>query len=160
MYDQNNQPACYKNIGDIKFPGILKIKSATFNITKQLNATGIPKKTRLLFTVKKNDFLVGYICKDGKSGNVIVEDRDCNLDFCEKHEGLCRLMEIPGVHKLDEILKYANSSDTIVLDPPQHGFTDAILRGQWKGGAEITIGDKSVAHIKFPSESTWNWINE
>lgn len=162
-YDENGQPSCYKNIPNIKFPGILKVITATINITEHLNATAIPGKTRLLFTLKKNEFLVGYICKNGKSEHIIVESRDCNLDFCEKHEGLCRLMGLPGIHRFDEIMRYNNSaypSGTIFLSSPKHGFTDAIVKGQWNGEAKITVEDRVVAYIKFPSDYTWNFINE
>jgi hypothetical protein len=63
LYDENEKPTCYKNGPDMQLPAILKIISFTINITKQLNTTGIPGTTRLMLTAKKNDFLIGYICK-------------------------------------------------------------------------------------------------
>jgi hypothetical protein len=160
FYDQSGKPSCYKNTPDVQLPGMAKIMSGYINITKQLNATGIPQKTRLLITIRKNDFLINYLCKDGKSGNIIIEDRDCNLDFCEKNEGICRLFEIPGVHQLDEIIRYSNYNTTLPLPRPKNGYTDAILRGQWKGEVKITINDEIVAHAKFPSDHSWMWVEE
>lgn len=50
-------------MANVHLPGIVKAISGFINVTKQLNATGIPGTTRLLATLQKNDFLVDYICK-------------------------------------------------------------------------------------------------
>jgi hypothetical protein len=159
FYDSKEQPSCYKNTVDFKFPGFVKIISGRINITKQLNFSAVPGTVKLLLTVKKNDFLVGYICKDGKSETPLLEDRDCNSDICDEYEEICKLLQIPGIHSFEEVLKYLNLNSTIAFPSP-HGVTDVFLRGQWKFEVKLKIGDEIIGHVKAPSDQTWIWGDE
>jgi hypothetical protein len=97
------------------------------------------------------------LCRNGKAENPAIKDEDCNIDVCKMSAGICNLLAIPGVHTLDEILKNMGSDGSFSY--PKISLTDILLRGQWKLGLKLKIGDEIVGHLRVPSDQSWTWID-
>jgi hypothetical protein len=130
----------------------------TINVTKELNLIG---NSKTLLTLRKNDFLIGYICNNGKAHHLGVLDKFCTSDLCHGDSKVCKLFEKPGVYDVNDIKNALDSPDgTFYLDDHAHNITSLILKGQWKGSAQLKSGDQVVANIKGPSDTKWLWADE
>jgi hypothetical protein len=74
--------------------------SGTINVSKKMKVIG---NSKALLTLKKNSFIIGTLCEDGKSQNILLPDSDCQIDLCAVEGGLCTAFETPGEHKLGEL---------------------------------------------------------
>ncbi|KAI6196688.1 hypothetical protein M3Y94_01138300 [Aphelenchoides besseyi] len=155
-YDTNMKTSCYKNEANIQLPGYLKLISGTINIGKQLK---VINNNKALLTLRKNSWMVGYVCEDGKSKNFLVPDSDCNIDICTLSKALCKTLEIPGIHNLSEIEGDVGSNGTIVLPNPS-SMLKPLLKGQWTMQIKLQVENEIVMHIKLPSNEDWLYLDE
>ncbi|KAH7714840.1 parasitic stage specific protein 1 [Aphelenchoides avenae] len=71
-YDGAGTPACYNGRGNIQLPGTVQLINGSFTVHKG----GLVQfgKTKAMVTLVKNSFIVGSLCKDGKSTSMFLAD--------------------------------------------------------------------------------------
>ncbi|KAI6242912.1 hypothetical protein M3Y99_00200500 [Aphelenchoides fujianensis] len=144
-------PSCYKSVASVQLPGLLKLISGSITINKQLSVKG---NSKALLTLQKNSWLVGVVCKDGKSQNFLVPDKDCSIDICSLSKSICTVLETPGTHQLNELESDVGSNGTITL-PSASSALKPLLKGQWKLELKLMVMD-----INLPSNTDWLWLDE
>lgn len=91
---------------------ISELISGTIDVKKKYSLIG---NSKALLTLKKNSFIIGTVCQDGKSKNILVPDSDCNFDICAASKALCTTLETVGVHKLGDLEGDTGINGTIPL---------------------------------------------
>uniref|UniRef100_A0A914CNW5 Uncharacterized protein n=1 Tax=Acrobeloides nanus TaxID=290746 RepID=A0A914CNW5_9BILA len=111
-YDSNSNPTCYNNVANLQLPGILGLISGTITVNQAIT---LDANSQALLTLTKNDALIGTVCKDGKSNNILIPSSDCAIDFCKNETSLCKALSTPGTHTLGELEGDAGIGSTITL---------------------------------------------
>uniref|UniRef100_A0A914E371 Uncharacterized protein n=1 Tax=Acrobeloides nanus TaxID=290746 RepID=A0A914E371_9BILA len=140
-YDNNSNPSCYNNEANLRMPGVLGLISGTVVVNQ---AIVLDNATQALLTLTKNDNLIKTACKDGKSNNFLIPDKDCT----------------PGTHTLGELEGDAGIGSEIAL-PNLSDAIKPLLKGQWRVTIKIQNGAGTVvASILIPSNEDWLWIEQ
>jgi hypothetical protein len=156
-YDNNSNPSCYNNEANLLMPGVLGLISGTVVVNQ---AIVLDNATQALLTLTKNDDLIKTACKDGKSNNFLIPDKDCKFDFCPKETALCKALSTPGTHTLGELEGDAGIGSEIHL-PNLSDAIKPLLKGQWRVTIKIQNGAGTVvASILIPSNEDWLWIEK
>lgn len=97
-YDGAGTPACYNDAGNIQLPGTVQMTNGRLTVSVPLLVFDVLKdyhmqthsfsgsftvhkagliqigKTKAMVTLQKNSFIVGYLCKEGKSASMFLSD--------------------------------------------------------------------------------------
>jgi hypothetical protein len=150
-YDDAMTPSCYKDEPNLKLPGILALVSGQLTVKNAMNLVG---NTEALLTLKKDSILIGTVCKNGKSENILIPDDDCHFALCGNATALCTALGTPGVHSLGEIEGDLGINGTISL-PTLSPAIQGILKGKWQATLDIQSNGALIASIKIPSNEKY-----
>lgn len=155
-YDSNGNPSCYKGHPNLKLPGDLKLISGKLVVKESMNLVG---NSQIYLTLKKDSFLIGTVCENGKSKNPLIPDKDCKFDFCTEASPLCTALGTPGTHTLGEIEGDLGINGTIPL-PSLSSAIMGILKGKWQATLDIHSNGKIVASLIVPSNEKYIDVQE
>uniref|UniRef100_A0AC35U7S4 BPI1 domain-containing protein n=1 Tax=Rhabditophanes sp. KR3021 TaxID=114890 RepID=A0AC35U7S4_9BILA len=157
-YNSDGSPSCYKGAASLKLPGVLKLVSGTIVVKTSMN---LINDANAKMTLKKDSFLIGKICDDGKSKNALIPSSDCSIDICSQsyETSICKLMETAGTHDLATLEKTLGFSATINL-PALPSSINGIIKGQWQAGLDLINAGQTVADIKLPSNEKYISIEQ
>lgn len=158
VYTSNGAPSCYKGEANLHLPGTLKLISGTVTVKKNMN---LMNNVQAKLTLKKDSSIIGKICENGKSKNILIPNKDCTISLCNNalESPLCTLLEKAGTYDLSQIEKTLGISGTIAL-PALPGSFKGIIKGKWEIGVNIVSNGVSVANIKLPSNEQFIYAEE
>lgn len=155
-YDENNKPSCYHDTANVRTPGFLSLRSGTITVTKPVKVVG----NRILLTVTKNNFLVNKICEDGQSTYLPMDDDNCGFN-CGSEYTFCKLLENPGVYKIEDIVAAQElNNGTFVFKKSFSDLLEMAFAGQWKAEFKLKAEDEILMHVKMPSDKKWIWFEK
>ncbi|CAD5213310.1 unnamed protein product [Bursaphelenchus xylophilus] len=155
-YDSKSQPSCHGNEPDVKFPGSVRALSGFVKVSKPLK---LVDNSRVLLTLKKNSFMIGTVCENGRSRHVGIPSKYCQPEPCKFAAGLCTLLEKPGTYDLSQLEESIGINGTLAL-PKLPPALKGIIKGEWKVEGKLLVDNQVVAHIKVPQGNGWIYLEE
>ncbi|CAD5210904.1 unnamed protein product [Bursaphelenchus okinawaensis] len=155
-YDSQHRPSCHGNEPDVKLPGSVTALSGMVKVSQPLKLIG---NSKVLLTLKKNSFLIGTVCENGKSKHIGVPSKYCQAEPCQYGKGLCQLLEKPGTYDLGQLEGSIGLNGTLEL-PKLPPALKGLIKGEWKVEGRLVIDNKVVAHVKVPAGNGWIYLEE
>uniref|UniRef100_A0A0N5A431 ML domain-containing protein n=1 Tax=Parastrongyloides trichosuri TaxID=131310 RepID=A0A0N5A431_PARTI len=158
VYDSSNNPSCYKGEANLKLPGVLKLVSGTVVVKQSMN---LINNVVAKLTLKKDSSILGKICDNGVSKNILIPNKDCTIALCNNalESPLCTLLEQAGSHDLSQIEKTMGITGTLALPSLPSSFK-GIMKGKWEVGVSLVSNGVVVADIKLPSNEQFIYVDE
>ncbi|KHJ79221.1 hypothetical protein OESDEN_21139 [Oesophagostomum dentatum] len=133
-YDKDGKPSCHKSRAKLATPGQIKAVSGKVIVKQPFD---LKKEAHVKLTVKKDSFLVGTVCQDGKAKSKLIKGNVCTQPIKppkgEFPEKIVTMLKTPGTYELSE--------------------------GDWKVSAVVVSENKEIAAVKVPSNTEWVYIN-
>lgn len=158
VYASDGTPSCYKGEANLKLPGQLKLVSGTLVVKSNMN---LMNNVEAKLTLKKDSSIIGKICENGKSKNILIPDKDCTIVLCNNamEDPLCTLLEKAGTYDLSQIEKTLGITATLSLPALPSSFK-GIIKGKWEAGVSLVVNGQVVADIKLPSNEKFIYVDE
>uniref|UniRef100_A0A0K0EGG8 MD-2-related lipid-recognition domain-containing protein n=1 Tax=Strongyloides stercoralis TaxID=6248 RepID=A0A0K0EGG8_STRER len=158
LYDANGSPSCYRGEANLRLPGILKLVSGTVIVKQDMN---LMNNVQAKLTLKKDSSLIGKVCENGKSKNILVPNKDCTIPLCDnpQESPICQLLEKAGTYDLSKIESTVGITGSIKLPAFPSSF-NGIIKGKWEIGVDLVSSGKTVANIKLPSNEQFIYLQE